>query len=125
MAYSERVYTRIDDMLNAQAQEDIALRRSGYVHLYGVGLAAAIFALKRGFYPKLAEMAGMLHDYICYQDKTKDGQRHAYDCEPIARSMLVPPVFFRVCDNPPLHFTPSVIAKSAATWQSSRFNLSP
>jgi HD superfamily phosphodiesterase len=93
MANRNRVYTKIDSLRKyidemLLSQPDAAYRRNGYVHLYGVGMAAAIIALKRGFDPELAEMAGMLHDYICYQDYAKDGPTHAYDCEPVARSIL-------------------------------------
>ncbi len=50
---TERVYTRIDsirrhldDMLKACADKEVS--RSGYVHLYGVGQACALLALRRG-----------------------------------------------------------------------------
>lgn len=91
----ERQYTRIDTirrhvdqmLLENQDDED---RRCGYVHLYGVGMAAALIALKRGHnreYAELAEIAGMLHDYISYQGK--DGPNHAKECEPVVRSILI------------------------------------
>lgn len=89
----DRVYTRIDtlrkyvDKMLLQ-NEDLEYRRCGYVHLYGVGMAAALIALKRGFDPELAEMAGMLHDYISYQDKKLDTPNHAHECEPIVRDLL-------------------------------------
>jgi HD superfamily phosphodiesterase len=64
-------------------------RRCGYVHLYGVGQAAALLALKRGYgrtYSELAQIAGMLHDFISYQGK--DGPDHAHECEPAVREIL-------------------------------------
>lgn len=87
----ERVYTRIDtlrkyvdEMLLRNSDDND--RRCGYVHLYGVGMAAALIAYKRGFDPELAEMAGILHDYISYQGM--DGPNHAHDCEPYVRELL-------------------------------------
>lgn len=87
----ERVYTRIDilrkhvDRMLLQNTDDED-RRCGYVHLYGVGMAAALLAYKRGFDPELAEMAGILHDYISYQGL--DGPDHAHRCEPVVRALL-------------------------------------
>jgi len=86
-----RVYTRID-VLRKHVDEmllqnsNVNERRCGYVHLYGVGMAAALIALKRGFDPELAEMAGILHDYISYQGF--DTADHAHQCEPVARDLL-------------------------------------
>lgn len=67
----ERQLTRIDtvrryvdDML--KACEDKETARCGFVHLYGVGQACALIALRRGHdraYAELAEIAGMLHDF--------------------------------------------------------------
>lgn len=91
----ERQYTRVDTirryvdamLLQNPDNED---RRCGYVHLYGVGMAAAMIALKRGHdraYAELAEIAGMLHDYISYQGR--DGVNHAHECEPVIREILM------------------------------------
>lgn len=76
----ERQYTRIDavrayldDMLNNC--EDANRRRNGFVHLYGVGQACALIALHRGYdrkYAELAEIAGMLHDYVKYRDNVEE-----------------------------------------------------
>lgn len=73
---TDRQYTRIDvvrryvdDMLKACKDKEVS--RCGYVHLYGVGQACALLALRRGHdraYAELAEIAGMLHDYAKYQD---------------------------------------------------------
>lgn len=64
-------------------------KRCGYVHLYGVGMSAALIALKRSngrIYAELAQIAGMLHDYVTYQ--RNDNTDHAHACEPIARDIL-------------------------------------
>lgn len=91
---NERQYTRVhtirayvDQML--LENPDHRDRRCGYVHLYGVGQAAALLALKRGHdkaYAELAEIAGMLHDFTAYQGK--DGPNHAHECEPVIREIL-------------------------------------
>jgi hypothetical protein len=61
-------------------------RRNGYVHLYGVGMFAALIAIKRGVDPELAEIAGILHDYISYKEPhTAD---HAHRCAPVVRELL-------------------------------------
>lgn len=90
----ERQYTRIDTireqldkLLNSLTDDE--LRRNGYVHLYGVGQAAALLALKRGFGRKnaeLAEIAGMLHDYTKYF--VYDTDDHAHLSEPYVRRLL-------------------------------------
>lgn len=90
---SSRVYTRIDTLRKYVDEmllqnEDLEYRRCGYVHLYGVGMAAALIASKRGFDPELAEIAGMLHDYISYQNGKFDTPNHAHECEPIVRELL-------------------------------------
>jgi HD superfamily phosphodiesterase len=90
----KRTYTRIDTLRKYVDEmllknENANDRRCGYVHLYGVGMSAAIIALNRGHstdYAELAEMAGMLHDYISYQGM--DGENHAHEGEPIVRELL-------------------------------------
>ena len=91
----ERQFTRVDtirayvDRMLLENQDDVD-RRCGYVHLYGVGQAAALLALKRGYnrdYAELAHIAGMLHDFISYQGK--DGPNHAHECEPVVREILM------------------------------------
>lgn len=90
----ERQFTRIDTirkLLDAKlnALEDEELRRNGYVHLYGVGQAAAMLALKRGMGRKvaeLAEIAGMLHDYTSYLVEESDD--HAHQSAPYVRVLL-------------------------------------
>lgn len=92
---SEKQYTRVDVirqyvdgmLLENENDED---RRNGYVHLYGVGLLAALIALKRGHdraFAELAEIAGLLHDYISYQGQ--DSPDHAHTCEPVIRKVLL------------------------------------
>lgn len=90
----ERQYTRIDmvrqlldEKLNAM--EDAEQKRCAYVHLYGVGQAAAMLALKRGMgreLAELAEIAGMLHDYTSYLVEESDD--HAHRSAPYARELL-------------------------------------
>lgn len=49
-----------------QEQEDDALRRSGYIHLYGVSEMSTLLAARRGLDVVTASVAGMLHDiYTC------------------------------------------------------------
>jgi putative nucleotidyltransferase with HDIG domain len=43
-------------------------RNSAVVHLYGVSLAAALIAKKRGLDPELCSMAAMLHDIAAYMN---------------------------------------------------------
>lgn len=70
----ERKYTRIDSVRqildnDLKAIQDEEIKRCAYVHLYGVGQAAAFIAMKRGYSRKCAELAettGMLHDYTKY-----------------------------------------------------------
>ena len=76
----ERQYTRadivreyVDNMLNSLA--DPAERRAGFVHLYGVGQAGALIALRRGHdreYAELAQIAGMLHDFASYREGVRE-----------------------------------------------------
>jgi len=90
----ERQFTRIDTIrkqLDAliNAVEDAELRRCAYVHLYGVGQAAAMLALKRGMgrpMAELAEIAGMLHDYTSYFVEESDD--HAHRSAPYVKSLL-------------------------------------
>ena len=92
-----RVYTRLD-MVRQRVDEmllaidDDNYRRAGYVHMYGSGFAAAIIALKRGHnteYAELANIAGILHDYISYENRELDNHDHAHLCEPIVRKLLI------------------------------------
>ena len=92
-----RVYTRldmvrhrVDEMLLAITDDNY--RRDGYVHLYGSGFAAAVIALKRGHnteYAEFANIAGILHDYISYENRELDNHDHAHLCEPIVRKLLI------------------------------------
>ena len=90
----ERQYTRIDTIrvtLDALLNdlEDAEQRRCGYVHLYGVGQAAALLALKRGMgreNAELAEIAGMLHDYTSYFVEESDD--HAHRSAPYVKALL-------------------------------------
>lgn len=90
----DRQYTRVDIIRNyvdkmLLENNDDNERRNGYVHLYGVGQAAALIALKRGHdrkYAELAQISGMLHDYISYMEHDTDD--HAHRCEPVVRKIL-------------------------------------
>lgn len=90
----ERQYTRIDTVRQIldeklNAIEEAENRRCAYVHLYGVGQAAAMLALKRGMGRKmaeLAEIAGMLHDYTSYLVEESDD--HAHKSAPYAKVLL-------------------------------------
>lgn len=89
----ERQYTRVDsirpyvdNMLNGLM--DVDERRAGYVHLYGVGQAGALIALRRGYgreYAELAQIAGMLHDFAAYRDGIREnhGKRSSIEAERI------------------------------------------
>lgn len=98
----KRQYTRVDTIRKyvdkmLLENEDDNDRRCGYVHLYGVGMAAAMIAMKRGHdraYAELAEIAGILHDYISYQGK--DGPNHAHECEPVVRAILIETKEFKI-----------------------------
>lgn len=91
----DRQYTKIDTIrheldnlisnLDSERQ-----RRNAYIHCYGVGQAAGLIALHRGFSRKeaeLAEIAGMLHDYVKFFVGIKEN--HAHLAEPYVRKLLV------------------------------------
>lgn len=93
----ERQYTRLDDarnlidsiIKNISNEED---KRGAYVHLYGVGLLAALLAFKRGYSRQVAEMAeiaGMLHDLLTYVDRAEDTDDHAHKCADYAKKMVL------------------------------------
>ena len=90
----ERQFTRIDTVRKVldekiNAIEDAELRRCAYVHLYGVGQAAAMLALKHGMgrnMAELAEIAGMLHDYTSYLVEESDD--HAHRSAPYVKALL-------------------------------------
>ncbi|MBR2401661.1 MAG: HD domain-containing protein [Lachnospiraceae bacterium] len=89
-----RQYTRIDsvrELLDSDLKKipDEEVKRCAYVHLYGVGQAAALLAMKRGFDRKtaeLAETAGMLHDYAKYINNQEDN--HAKKSAKCAQELL-------------------------------------
>lgn len=64
----------VDHELNKM--EDADKRNSAIVHLYGVSLAAAMIAKKRGLDPELSSMAAMLHDLHAYQTGSYDDHAH-------------------------------------------------
>ena len=66
--------------------EDADKRTSAIAHLYGVSLAAAMIAKKRGLDPEIASMAAMLHDLNAY--KTGSYDDHAHKGAELARNIL-------------------------------------
>ena len=90
----DRQYTRVDTIRNIldemlKGLEDKETSRNGFVHLYGVGQAASMIALKRGHSKEVAELAviaGMLHDWCKYErDEDED---HAHVSAADARAVL-------------------------------------
>ncbi len=66
--------------------EDPDKRTSATAHLYGVSLAAAMIAKKRGLDPEIVSMAAMLHDLHAY--KTGSYDDHAHLGAELAREIL-------------------------------------
>lgn len=64
----------VDNELNKM--EDADKKNSAIVHLYGVSLAAAMLARKRGLNPELSSMAAMLHDLHAYKTGSYDDHAH-------------------------------------------------
>lgn len=91
----DRQYTKIDIVRSILDEEikkmtDEEQKRCAYVHLYGVGQAAAFLAMKRGFgreFAELAEIAGMLHDYVKYVRNISEG--HATRSANCAEEILI------------------------------------
>jgi len=84
---ADAIRMRVDRML--LEDEDLEDRRCGYVHLYGVGMAAAMIALRRGrtrAEAELMEIAGLLHDCASYRGMK--GPDHARDSAEMARAIL-------------------------------------
>lgn len=90
----ERQLTRIDTVRQyvdemLKACEDKEDARCGYIHLYGVGQACALIALRRGHdraFAELAEIAGMLHDFATYKDHAREN--HAQRSSVLTRAIL-------------------------------------
>ena len=74
----------VDSELNKMENAD--KRNSAIVHLYGVSLAAAMIAKKRGLDPEAASMAAMLHDLHAYRTGSYDD--HAHKGAELARGIL-------------------------------------
>ena len=74
----------MDAELNRMENAD--KRTSAIAHLYGVSLAAAMIAKKRGLDPEIASMAAMLHDLNAY--KTGSYDDHAHKGAELARNIL-------------------------------------
>lgn len=62
--------------------DDVEERRWGCVHLYGVSMACALIAAKRGEDVELAALAGLLHDLSAY--KTMIQENHAHHSSALA-----------------------------------------
>ena len=90
-------YTRLDSARNLiddiiKGIHDEEDKRGSYVHLYGVGLMASLLALKKGYGREIAEMAeicGMLHDLLCYVDRSEDTDDHAHKCADYAKANVL------------------------------------
>ena len=65
---------------------DADKRNSAIVHLYGVSLAVAMIAKKRGIDAELSQMAAMLHDMHAYKSGSYDD--HAHKGAELARIIL-------------------------------------
>ena len=65
---------------------DANKRNGAIVHLYGVSLAAAIIAKKRGLDAELSQIAAMLHDLYAYKSSSYDD--HAHKGAELAREIL-------------------------------------
>lgn len=93
----ERQYTRLDkvrDLLDAiiKSIPNEEIKRSCYVHHYGVGLMASLIAFKRGYSRETAELAGiagMLHDLLTYVDPEEDTLDHAHKCADYAKEKVL------------------------------------
>ena len=66
--------------------EDLDERSAAFIHLYGVSLASAMIAKKRGLDPELLSMAAMLHDLQAY--KSGSYEDHAHKGAELAREIL-------------------------------------
>lgn len=65
---------------------DLKIRTGAISHLYGVSLAAAMIAKKRGLDPELLSMAAMLHDLYAYRNGSYED--HAHKGAVLARELL-------------------------------------
>lgn len=80
----EQVRAVVDEILRSQT--DPEEQRSGWVHLYGVCLAATMLAKVRGLDVELCAVAGMLHDISTYM--TNDPTDHHLRSAEQARRIL-------------------------------------
>lgn len=84
MSRLKELRKHVDNELNQM--EDTSKRNSAISHLYGVSLAAAMIAKKRGLDPELASMAAMLHDLYAYKAGSYDD--HAHKGAELAQTIL-------------------------------------
>ena len=68
------------------AVDDLDKRKSAYVHLNGVSLAATLISEKRHGQTELASMAAMLHDIYAYESGSYED--HAQKSADIAKGIL-------------------------------------
>jgi uncharacterized protein len=81
------VRAAVDEIL--LSQQDLQVRRDGYVHLYGVAQNCAILAIKRGLDIELCTIMGMLHDIYTYKFEyvKNHGALGAVEAEKILRKL--------------------------------------
>lgn len=80
----EKIREVVDGIL--MKQQDIEVRRCGFVHLYGVSAICSLLALRRGLDTNICAAAGMLHDIYTY--RTDLIPYHAQNSEEDARVIL-------------------------------------
>ena len=83
----EQVRAAVDEIL--EGQPDRQLKRDGYVHLYGVSLITADFAMRRGLDIECAAVMGLLHDIAKYQTGIDRGheKRSAETADALLKAM--------------------------------------
>ena len=81
------VQVEVDKIL--LGQNDLEVRRSGYVHLYAVTAFCSLLALRRGLPAELAGVAGMLHDIATHRsgDSREHARRGAVEAEEILTAL--------------------------------------
>ena len=85
----ETVRAEVDKLI--EKNDNAEIKRTAYVHLYGVAQACALIAAKRGLNSELAVIAGMLHDIYAYTsgDRINHAQRGAAMCRGLMTDMRI------------------------------------
>ena len=85
----ETVRAEVDKLI--EKNDNVEIKRTAYVHLYGVAQACALIAAKRGLNSELAVIAGMLHDIYAYTsgDRINHAQRGAAICQRLMSEMRI------------------------------------